>query len=444
MKKILLSLSTIFILFNFHIYAQCWKSISCSSNHCIAIKADGTLWAWGQNSYGELGDGTFIGKRSPIQIGNSTNWKSVSAGSGSSYFSLALKTDGTLWSWGYNDNGQLGDGTLNNQSIPAQVGNDTTWNIISTGQRHCLAIKKDETLWAWGDNYSGQLGDGTTIDKSSPIQIGSSTWKFIDGSLTGNSFGIKTDGSLWSIYLNHTQIGTSTNWKYISVGLTHKVGIKTDGTLWTWGDGTAGALGDGSISSSSSVPIQRGTDTDWETAESNEYFSLATKSNGTLWAWGNNSFGVYGDGTYTSKYIPTQVGTENDWKQITCGLRNSLIIKTDGTLWATGESLLLGNNNTASVNSFNIINCNAISVNELKNENIPFYIYPNPADNILSLTSHSKVKVEKIEIIDTSGKIIFTHRGFVSQIDIANLQTGLYLLRIFFERKCYKLKFVKS
>ena len=144
-------------------------------SHCAAIKTDGTLWAWGLNTDGQLGLNNIAHRSSPVQVGSLTDWKLVAAGS---YFAVAIKTDGTLWSWGRGTAiaplgaGALGLGNTAHRSSPVQVGSLTDWKQVSAGAYHTRAIKTDGTLWTWGDNTSGQLGLGNTIHRSSPVQVG--------------------------------------------------------------------------------------------------------------------------------------------------------------------------------------------------------------------------------------------------------------------------------
>ena len=154
-----------------------WVEIAAGAFHSLARKSDGTLWAWGNNSYGQLGnntnliDGTTTRINSPLQIAGNT-WAEIAAGD---FHSLARKNDGTLWAWGRNDFGQLGDNTTIDRSLPMQI-NGNTWAKIASGANHSLAIKNDGTLWAWGQNNYGQLGDNTTISKTSPVQVDGNTW----------------------------------------------------------------------------------------------------------------------------------------------------------------------------------------------------------------------------------------------------------------------------
>jgi alpha-tubulin suppressor-like RCC1 family protein len=152
-----------------------WAEISAGCYFTLATKTNGSLWAWGDNADGNLGNGANADIRSPIQIGTLTNWSKVSACIGPQGYahSLAVKTDGTLWAWGRNDFGQLGDGTTTNKNSPIQIGTGSNWADVAGGHVFSLALKNDGTVWAWGRNESGQFGDGTTVNKSSPVQIGS-------------------------------------------------------------------------------------------------------------------------------------------------------------------------------------------------------------------------------------------------------------------------------
>jgi hypothetical protein len=181
--------------------------VAAGNYHNVAIKSDGTLWAWGRNRSGQLGDGTNDDKYTPTQIGTGNNWAAVAAGS---FHTVAVKTDGTLWAWGYNRRGQLGDGTNDDKNTPTQIGTDNDWAAVAVGQNHTLVLKTDGTLWGWGKNEFGQLGDGTNDKKNTP-----------------------------------TQVGTGNDWDSVAAGNSHTLALKTDGTLWAWGSNEYGRLGDG-------------------------------------------------------------------------------------------------------------------------------------------------------------------------------------------------------
>jgi len=302
-----------------------WVFVDTAFSHTLAIKTDGTLWAWGSNWSGELGlGGIDVGKNIPTQVGTDTNWASVSGGR--SAYTIAIKTDGTLWAWGENGSGQLGLGDNAVRNIPTQVGTDTNWSSIYSSNHHATAIRTDGTLWAWGTNLRGQLGLGDNINKNIPTQVGTDTnWASVFGGWEYTT-AIKTNGTLWAWGRNNagqlglgdnlnknipTQVGTDTNWASVSSGDSHSVAIKTDGTLWVWGDNLENKLGlilEAGVSSIN-TPTQVGADTNWASVSSGESYSMAIKTDGTLWGWGSSFRGQLGFGDATNRQTPTQLPT---------------------------------------------------------------------------------------------------------------------------------------
>ncbi|MGD0210399.1 MAG: hypothetical protein ABSC14_05405, partial [Desulfomonilia bacterium] len=147
-----------------------WVKVAAGNGHSLALKKDGTLIAWGKNNHGQLGDGTNTDRYTPVQVGLGISfvWDSMAAGYD---HSIALRKDGTMWAWGYNTYGQLGDGTMVNKDTPVQVGSDNTWSALAAGYYHTGAITSGGTLWMWGYNASGQLGNGTLSNSPTPIQV---------------------------------------------------------------------------------------------------------------------------------------------------------------------------------------------------------------------------------------------------------------------------------
>ena len=270
-----------------------WSDVSGGNNHVLGLKTDGTLWAWGFNGNGELGQSDLTSRSSPVQIGTLTTWNKISAGSN---HSLAIKTDGTLWSWGRGGSGEGGRNNLTGVSSPVQVGTLTNWSNVSAGGYYSIALKSDGTLWAWGINAFGQLGTNNTTTYSSPVQVGTlNTWSKIDSG--------RDTGSLQFAY---------------------SLAIKTDGTLWAWGLNTSGQLGyTQEFTTSLSSPVQLGIWTSWDKIAVNEFasnqFSHAIKTDGTLWAWGSNSSGQLGINVATSPVSPVQVGSYNYWEDVSAG-----------------------------------------------------------------------------------------------------------------------------
>lgn len=316
-----------------------WKRVAVGGNFKSAIKTDGTLWTWGYYTDNQLGDNTYTQRSSPVQTAaGGTDWKFVALGNS---YATAIKTDGSFWVWGNNDNGQFGDGTTTGKAVPTQVGTDKNWKQTSCGTSlwsFTAAIKTDGTLWMFGNNDVGQLGDNSTTGKSSPVQTvaGGTNWKQVACGLKFTT-AIKTDGTLWlwgnngygeigdnSITHKSSPVQTvagGTNWKQVSV-LRGSVGaIKTDGTLWTWGENNNyGHLGNDTRDSKSS-PIQTvAGGTNWKQIAVGEYFMAGLKTDGTIWTWGRNDQGQLGDNSTTSKSSPIQtIAGGTSWKQIYCG-----------------------------------------------------------------------------------------------------------------------------
>jgi alpha-tubulin suppressor-like RCC1 family protein len=335
--------------------------------------SDGTLWAWGQNSFGHLGDGTSTDRSSPVTTaGGGINWKQVACGG--SYNTAAIKTDGTLWTWGWNFNGELGDGTTTKRSSPVTTaGGGANWKQVACGYRYAAAIKTDGTLWTWGSNTAGRLGDGTIVtSRSSPGTTagGGTNWKQVSCGYAYTA-AVKTDGTLWTWGSNISgQLGTGTttnrsspgtttgggtNWREVACGGSHTAAIKTDGTLWTWGDNSRGPLGDGTTISRSSPGTTAGGGTNWKQVACGDRHTAAIKTDGTLWTWGDNRFsGQLGDGTTMSRSSPgTTAGGGTNWKQVACGTLHTAAIKTDGTLWTCGYNFFgrLGDGTTTDRSS---------------------------------------------------------------------------------------------
>jgi alpha-tubulin suppressor-like RCC1 family protein len=357
--------------------------VSGGINHTIALKGNGSLWAWGLNSDGQLGDTTNNNSSTPVPIGVGSNWISIAAGA---HHTAAIRADGTLWSWGKNDLGQLGDGTgeYNNNSSPIQEYTESQWVAVAAGIDFTVAIKSDGTLWAWGDNTYGQLGKDPNVthifDSDEPIQVSSShEWATISAGEV-HCLAIKRDGSLWAWGSNEygqlgnedgtiqksstpVQVGTNTDWTVIAAVGLHSLAIKNDGTLYAWGDNSFGQLGRDTAASVMSVtPLKVNNDTDWTAVAGGYTHSIALKNNGELWVWGNNTYGQLGNGSCDSQnplYSHVQIGLGSDkCVGVYSGARHSFAIKSGSSnLWAWGNDVYgqLGNGTSGALNYINAL-----------------------------------------------------------------------------------------
>ncbi len=314
-----------------------WKSIACSAEIISAIKTDGTLWTWGLGAFGSLGVNDTESRSIPVTtFAGGTNWKQVSA----NQHMAAIKTDGTLWLWGRtNGFGQLGVNDTASRTTPVTtlLGGNNWKSVVSCGSFFTTAIKTDGTLWLWGRNSSGQLGVNNTTNRNTPVTtlLGGTNWKSVAGG-DGHTIAIKTDGTLWSWGTNTSgQLGVNNttsrstpvttllggnNWKSIACGFYHTAAIKTDGTLWVWGSNTNGQLGVNNTTARSTPVTTLLGGTNWKSVAGGSFHTVALKTDGTLWSWGNNDFGQLGvNNTITRSTPVTTLLGGNNWKSVSGG-----------------------------------------------------------------------------------------------------------------------------
>lgn len=437
-------------LISIEINAQCIQNISSGNEHTLALKPDGTLWVWGNDWRGQIGQGGLnTGSVTPLLLSGAT-WSKVFA---SGTLSFAIKNDGTLWG-----TGEIGFGIPYNQYRPltrytlTQIGTDSDWEEIYPNWGGAIAKKTNGTLWGWGNCYFGNLNGycsgGTGV---------SSTW----------------------IQNEYVQISTATDWSKIRIGIAHTLALKTNGTLWSCGRNDYGQLGDGTTTNRYGF-IQVGTAADWiDLATSiNCNHSLAIKSNGTLWGWGNNNAGNV-LANIPSSTIPLQIGTDTNWAKIFTSSKDpyypyysnsfyTYAIKTDGTIWgatATGFIQIGADSDWADIfmgttaelvfakktdNSLwqykNLqmtqFDCSSLAAGNFNTKTIT--IYPNPTDGIVHLENDTNTKIEGIKMKDITGKTIFSTIQNFSEIDMRNFESGIYILSINFENEILNYKIIKK
>jgi alpha-tubulin suppressor-like RCC1 family protein len=459
MKRITIIL--VFALISFQNYAQCYTAISTGANHTLALKSNGTLWAWGYNFGGGLGINSTANSLVPVQVGTAVDWKSISAGN---LHSLAIKTNGTLWAWGYNDFGQIGDNTTVNRLVPIQIGAATNWKQVSCGDQHSLALKTDGTLYAWGNNDFGRLGTGLSGNLLIPTQVGTATdWEFISAG-SGHSIAKKTNSSLWSwgnntfgqLGLNSTAanisvptvISTLIPWTTVSAGVLHNLAVKSDGTLWAWGNNSAGEVGD-NTTTRRNAPVQVSAATNWSDISAGYGISAARKSNGTIWTWGRNALGQLGNNTLIDKSIPTQLGTATTWTKIAAGFTHMVALSTESTFfnnvstWGANQYGQLGEGTTVNKQIPTLINsCNVLLSTETFEKNT-FSVYPNPVNDFITIKNDSNLQIDSISVFEVSGKKMKNEIQNYEAINVEKLQSGVYFLKIHSEGKTVNYKFIK-
>ncbi|MBW2255857.1 MAG: tandem-95 repeat protein [Deltaproteobacteria bacterium] len=377
-------------------YDDDWAAIAPGSELTLALKQDGTVWAWGDD-HGFLGDGAEEDRYTPVQVCDvdqtapcSSHLSDVIA-VGAKYFGVALKSDGTVWAWGEGYDGQTGNGTFDDAPTPVQVCDTgetapcgsffTDVVAIAVGGYHALALKPDGTVWGWGSNSAGTVGDGTINHREAPVQVCAANQiapctSFLTDIVAisaGNrhSLALGSDGTVWGWGANnHGRLGDGTedqrevpvqvcapgdtapctafltNVVSLAAGNEHSQAVKSDGTLWTWGSNEEGELGDGCVvdvdCADSWTPIQVGAETDWfAVLHGGSQQSLAMKDDATLWSWGDNGSGQLGDDSAFLE-VPTRVGEADDWIAVSLVDNHALALREEGgggtTLWAWGEN----------------------------------------------------------------------------------------------------------
>ena len=403
-------------------------SIIARENFSLALKGNGTVWAWGLGADGEMGNNTKADQWTPVQVhgpGNAGFLTNVVAISGGYAHALVLKSDSTVWAWGDNTNGELGDNTTTDDSTPVQVhgpGNTgflTGIIAIAAGQQFSVALKADGTVWAWGFNAPASLGDNTTIQRNTPVQVHG----------PGN-------------------VGFLTNITAIAAGGGHALAIKNDSTVWSWGLNINGELGNipgflDSLPAQVHGPGNVGFLTGITYIKTGDYYSAAISKDSTVWTWGYNYYGQLGVNDTTQRNAPVEVhgpgnvGFLKGITSISLGDEHTLALKNDGTLWAWGwnGNGQLGNDSTVDKwTPININNpCNAaLGTPSIIPAGNGIAVYPNPANREIKVVNDNHT-ISALEIYNMLGEKVYQSEvsraeGLIT-VDVSAEAGGVYMLR---------------
>jgi alpha-tubulin suppressor-like RCC1 family protein len=283
------------------------EKIASGGFHALAIKSDGSVWSWGDSRAGQIGDGESVNRSSPVAVRGLGAGSAVLEISGGGIHSLALEAGGTVLSWGDNYSSQLGPREGSDTAVPSRIVGLTDVTAISAGGTHSVALRRDGTVWTWGHNYQGQLGDGTR------------SAAYYQGRLVPQA------------------VAGVTGAQSIAAGGSHTIVLGSDGTLWGWGANGEGQLGDGTFQDRlAPVQVAKGLG-DVVAIAAGDAYTLALRRDGTVWAWGANWNNRLGDGTGENRAEPVQV-TGLDGAVAVGASFHSLALRRDGTVWAWGSN----------------------------------------------------------------------------------------------------------
>ncbi len=379
------------------------------------MKEDGTVWSWGDNTEGQLGNGTSTRSNTPVQVSNLNSVIAIAAGG---YHCLALKDDGTTWAWGWNSRGQFGDGTTNDSNVPVLSSPLSFINVIAiaAGAEHTLVLRSNGQVLACGRNGDGQLGNGTNINSSSPTQVGI----------------------------------VATNIAAIAAGDNHSLALTFDGIVYSWGDNFRGQLGNGDNISQPS-PVQVNALTDIATISGGQSHSLVRKNDGTVLAFGGNSNGELGNGNTTDSNLPVPVSNLSQVTRAFAAQNHSIALSSDGTVrtWGVNVGGQLGNGLfTNSDTPVHVVNLCSVftSISEVPEETI-VSVFPNPSSGMITVTIPGANNPVQVKIYSMLGGIvnpaISSNSPSSLEIDLTGLSDGIYVLKINVDGAVYTEKILK-
>ena len=367
--------------------------IEAGARQCFAIKSDGTLWAWGDNTSGVLGDGTTTIRPIPIQTVGLMDVEAVATGLNRS---IAIKCDGTLFAWGAHNADLFGGGITVDPTIATEVSGMSDITAIAVGDNHCLVVKSNGSVWAWGKNTYGVLGDGTTTNRTTPVQV----------------------------------VGLS-GVKSVACGLSNSLALKTDKTVWAWGMNSFGNLGNGTVTNSL-TPVQTKNMTNVKKIAAGDYHSMAIDNDKIPWAWGANIYGTIGDGTDTNSLVPVQPKNMTEVIDIAAGAGHSIAIRSDGRVWGWG------------LNTYGQLGPNTENTNipvqlfeELNTRTVHGYVWPMASDELKpgfldlhSITVELRESFKAPAPVKLQTKAVLLNNAGYGEFTIKNVPYGDYVLYI--------------
>lgn len=440
---------------------NCVVDISTSDFTISIFTESGKVYTYGENNYGQVGNGNNINQTSPFLRTDSKSFKSISH---SSTHTVALVHDNQVYAWGANFLGQLGNNSTTSSNIPVLVSNDTDWAKVDLGALHTVALKENGTIWGWGnnDNFSLSSSNNPPYYFTVPIQLSpTNDWTDISAGAS-RTFAIKNDGTLWArgnninyglglpspVFFNEfTQVGTATNWKKVKSPVLNNfsIGLKTDNTLWGWGDNFYGAVGVAQLAYITQ-PTQIGTAT-WSDFAVSSNLTVGIQTNGTLWYWGKGALDTFTNTIFpVASNVPIQVGTENNWIKVATGRWSIYAVRNDNTVWAFDifnyNYGVTPNTTQKSATPVLLYQClSAASTNE--NELSKIIIYSNPTVDKIYWAQN--IEIHRVIIHDVTGKIVYDNISNDNFVDVSNLSNGTYLIKLInSDESFYNSKFIKK
>ncbi|MCM2344320.1 MAG: hypothetical protein NDJ24_07145 [Alphaproteobacteria bacterium] len=329
-----------------------WKQVAVSTYHTCGIKSDDTLWCWGYNVSGQLGDNSTTQRLVPTAVNGGGTWKQVDVGQG--YHTCGIKSDDTLWCWGNNANGRTGLNTAaGNTLVPTQISGGGTWKQVSAGNEHACGIMSDDTARCWGRNNNGEIGDNSSTQRLVPTALnGGGTWKQISTGGSSHTCGIRMDdtarcwGANWSgqlgdnsitLRLVPTALSGGGTWKRVSAGSGHTCGVRSDDTMRCWGSNSNGKLGDNTLTSRT-VPTALYSGGVWKYMDVGGNNTCGIRLDDVLYCWGSNNYSQLGENTAPETAVPLPLTGNTSWKQVSIGTYSACGIKSDDKLYCWGEN----------------------------------------------------------------------------------------------------------